>query len=66
MNTQNKISSGSVLAVIGGVGIALSAILGWTSLVRPWSFLLGFILGVAAGVGVVLVIAGFIERRHSS
>lgn len=66
MNTQNKISLGSVLAVIGGVGIAISAIFGWTSLVRPWSFLLGFVLGVAAGVGVVLAIAGLIERRHSS
>lgn len=66
MNSQNKISIGSVFAVIGGAGIVLSPMFGWTSLVRPWSFLLGFILGVAAGVGVVLAIAGLIERRHSS
>ncbi len=45
--------------------MALSAILGWTSLVRPWGFLLGFVLGVAAGAGAALAIAGLLESRRS-
>ena len=64
MNTQQKISFGSALASIAGAGIALSAIFGWTSLVRPWGFLVGFVLGVAAGAGVVLAIAGLLEHRR--
>ena len=61
-----KISFGSALASIAGTGIALSAVLGWTSLQRPWGFLLGLLLGVAAGVGVALAIAGLFENRRSN
>jgi len=64
MNTKQKISLGSALASLAGAGIALSYILDWTSLVRPWGFLVGFILGVATGTGTVLVIAGFLENRR--
>jgi len=65
MNTQQKISIGSALASISGTGIALSAIFGWSSLDRPWGFLVGFVLGVAAGAGVVLAITGLLEHRRS-
>jgi predicted ABC-type sugar transport system permease subunit len=65
MDTQKKLSLGSALAAIAGAGIALSAILGWTSLVRPWGFLVGFVLGVAAGAGVALAITGLLEHRRS-
>jgi hypothetical protein len=65
MDARQRISLGSALAAIAGAGIALSAILGSTSLVRPWGFLLGFVLGVAAGAGVALAIAGLLERRRS-
>ena len=65
MNTRQKISLGSVLASLAGTGIALSTILGWSSLVRPWGFLVGFVLGVAAGAGVVLAVAGLLEHRRS-
>ena len=65
MNTRQKISFGSALASIAGTGIALSAVLGWTSLQRPWGFLLGLLLGIAAGVGVALAIAGLFENRRS-
>ena len=51
---------------MAGTGIALSAVLGWTSLQRPWGFLLGLLLGVAAGVGVALAIAGLFENRRSN
>ena len=66
MNTRQKISLGSALATIAGTGIALSAILGWTSLIRPWGFLQGLVLGVASGAGVALAIAGLLENRRSS
>ena len=66
MNTRQKISLGSALATIAGTGIALSAILGLTSLIRPWGFLLGLVLGVASGAGVALAIAGLLENRRSS
>ena len=49
MNTRQKISFGSALASIAGTGIALSAVLGWTSLQRPWGFLWGLLLGAADG-----------------
>jgi hypothetical protein len=65
MDARQKTSLGSALATVGGAGIALSAILGWTSLVRPWGFLLGFVLGVAAGAGAALAIAGLLEYRRS-
>lgn len=66
MNARQKTSLGSGLSAIAGAGIALSAIFGWTSLARPWGFLLGFVLGVAAGLGVALAIAGLLESRRSS
>ncbi len=65
MNAQQRISLGSALATLAGTGITLLAIFGWTSLGQPWSFLVGFVLGVAAGVGVVLAIAGLLECRQS-
>ena len=51
MNTRKKISLGAALASIAGMGITLSAILGWTSLTRPWGFLLGLLFGIATGAG---------------
>ena len=66
MNARKKISLGAALASIAGTGITLSAILGWVSLSRPWGFLLGLLLGVAAGVGVALAIAGLFENRRSN
>jgi hypothetical protein len=64
MKTRQKIALGSVLASMGAAGIALSSLLGWASLDRPWGFLLGFLLGMAAGAGTVLVIAGLLEIRR--
>ena len=65
MHTQQKIPLGAALASIAGTGIALSSIFGWTSLVRPWGFLVGFVLGVAAGAGVVMAIAGLLDHRRT-
>ena len=64
MNAQQKISLGSLLTIIGAAGIVFSVIFGWASLTGPWDFLLGFFLGMAAGTGAVLVIAGFLEQKR--
>ena len=65
MDARMKTSLGSALSAIAGAGIVLSAIFGWTSLIRPWGFLLGFVLGVASGLGVALAILGLLEIRRS-
>ncbi len=66
MSTQTKIALGSLLSTFGALGIVLSLLLKWTELPRPWDFLLGFVVGVTAGLGVTLAIVGLIERRRSS
>ena len=66
MKSQNKIAMGSALAVIGASGMALSIILEWTSMARPWGFLLGFAVGICAGAGVALAIAGLLECRKAN
>ena len=65
MKIQQKIALGSVLATTAGAGIILSVILEWTALIRPWGFLLGFFLCIAAGIGVVLTIAGLMAVNKS-
>jgi hypothetical protein len=50
---------------MAGARITPTAIFGWASLVRPWGFLRGFVLGVAAGTGAALAIAGLLELRRS-
>ena len=64
MSTQFKLGMGSVLLTFGALGIVLSMILEWTAAPRPWGFLLGFVFGVAAGVGVPFSIIGLIEFRN--
>ena len=66
MSTQTKIALGSVLASFGALGIVLSLLLEWTAAPRPWGFLLGFVVGVAAGLGATLVITGLVERRRGN
>ena len=63
MKSSSKLGLGSVLAVLGGAGIILGLILGAGDLGRPWSFLLGFIFGIASGMGVALSISGLLDRR---
>jgi F0F1-type ATP synthase assembly protein I len=63
METQTKLGVGSALACVGAVGIVVGGLLGAGQLGRPWAFLVGFVLGVAAGIGCVLAISGLAERR---
>lgn len=64
LGPQQKLGLGSSLAVSGGIGIVIGALAGWSSFDRPWGFLLGFALGVLAGMGATLVISGLIDRRR--
>lgn len=64
MQPKQKLGMGAVLAVFGGAGIALAPLLGATQLNAPWSFLTGFILGMAAGLGIALSIWGIRENRR--
>ncbi len=63
MNTQTKMGLGATLACVGALGIVLSLLLGWSAEPRPWGLLLGFAVGVSAGSGVTLAIAGLIQHR---
>jgi predicted ABC-type sugar transport system permease subunit len=65
MKTKTKIALGSVLAVAGALGMVLSLLLGWSEASGPWAFLLAFVIGVLAGAGATLAVAGLIERRRS-
>jgi hypothetical protein len=67
MNTiaRTRMAAGSALASVSAAGIVLTAILGWSGAPRPWGFLLGFVLGLCAGLGVTLAVAGMIEYRRA-
>jgi len=46
-----------------GAAVVLSLILGWSAAPRPWGFVLGFIQGIALGLGAVLALVGIIAGR---
>ncbi len=60
---RTKLAVGSVLAILGGIGMAIGPFLGASDLGRPTSFLVGFMVGVVAGVGVALAVSGLLEQR---
>jgi predicted ABC-type sugar transport system permease subunit len=66
ISTQTKIALGSVLATVGALGMVLSLLLEWSAAPRPWGFLLGFFVGVLAGLGATLSVSGLIERRRGN
>jgi branched-subunit amino acid permease len=64
MKSEKKLAFGSILGFLGAAGIILGPLLGLSELARPWSFILGFIFGLLAGVGVALSLSGFLEKRR--
>lgn len=65
MSKQIKLGLGSVLSTFGALGIVLVLLLEWPAEPRPWGFLLVFVLGMMAGLGVTFALSGFIELRHN-
>ena len=56
---------GSVLATVGGLGIIFGHLLGFANLESPWSFVIGSLVGLLAGVGVGLALTGLYELRQA-
>ena len=44
--------------------MALGHTAGLAQIDRPWGFMLGFLVGVCAGAGVALSVAGFLKRKE--
>ena len=63
MTSAKKLTIGIIFAILGGAGIILGPLLGFTELARPWSFILGFLFGVMTGIGVALAFFGLYEMR---
>ena len=57
MESSQKTGIGAVLAILGAAGMILGPTLGATELGRPWSFLVGFVVGLICGLGVTLAIS---------
>lgn len=64
MKVRGRLFLGAVLALLGGAGIILGPPLGFSDLGRPWSFILGFVFGVLAGIGTVLSLFGIHEKKQ--
>ena len=64
MSTQTKIALGAVLSTLAALGIVLTFLLEWHEAPFPWSFILGFVNGILAGLGATLAVYGLIERRR--
>lgn len=65
MEANQRLGAGAILAVLGGLGTALGATLGVATLGEPWSFFVGFVAGVATGIGVALAVSGLLQVRHA-
>ncbi len=59
----DRLRLGAALALVGAVGMLVVPTYGLGLLGRPWSFALGFLVGVSAGCGTALCISGLIGLR---
>jgi len=65
LTTQQKLGLGSCLACVGGLSVLLMLLLD-PNLGRPWSFLVGFAIGLLSALGAGLALVGLAERRNTS
>jgi hypothetical protein len=65
MNANMKLGIGAALAAVGALGIVIGPAFGFADLGRPWSFLLGFVVGIIAGMGAALSVSGLIDVRRN-
>ncbi len=61
---NRKLGIGACLCALGALGIVLGPVLGLTELGRPWTFLVGFTVGLIAGIGAALSVAGLAGLRR--
>jgi hypothetical protein len=64
MIEKRRLGIGACLAVAGALGFILGPALGVSDLGRPWSFLVGFAVGIMAGLGTALSVAGLAGLRR--
>jgi hypothetical protein len=64
MDARKKAGIGAALAGLGAIGFIIGPTLGLADLARPWSFLIGFVVGIVAGLGATLAVAGLFELRR--
>jgi hypothetical protein len=65
LTTKQKLGFGSMLATLGGLGILISSLLGWTGAGGSGDFLFGFLFGLCMGLGAGLALFGLIEWRSA-
>lgn len=63
MNSRKRLAVGSVLAVIGALALVLLPSLNLIPEKSPWDFMLGFAVGITAGLGTALAIYGLLEIK---
>jgi hypothetical protein len=63
LSDRRKTGTGAVLAVVGGAGIVLAPMLGWSDAPSPWALVLGFVFGCMAGAGATLAVYGLVRTR---
>ena len=64
MDARKKAGIGAALAGLGAIGFTIGPTLGLADPARPWSFLIGFVVGIVAGLGATLAVAGLLEMRR--
>jgi len=64
MNANMKLGVGAVLAAVGALAFVIGPVLGFADLGRPLSFILGFVIGIIAGMGATLSVSGLIDVRR--
>jgi len=65
MDTKVKLYIGSLFALVGAFGLIFGPTLGATMLGKPWSFMVGFLMGVMGGMGAVLSIDGLLKMKQN-
>jgi UDP-N-acetylmuramyl pentapeptide phosphotransferase/UDP-N-acetylglucosamine-1-phosphate transferase len=64
LDSKQRIAVGGVLATLGGVGMVFSILFGSSLLSNLVWVVSLFLVGVAAGLGAILVLFGLYERRQ--
>jgi len=64
LNPKQKVAVGGTLGTIGAVGMVFSILFGQSLFSHPVWVVSLFLVGVTAGIGVVLAVFGLYEQRQ--